>query len=429
MTPWIAFWGLVGIFVGCYQVNMQIQLQQKQLRDTRFASSVELLGNSQESVRIGGIYNLYFLASEYSDEYLNPVCEILCAHMCTKTRDSVYQEEYQDRASNEIQTILDLLFKEKNSQVIFNECVNNLPETFLNGVNLMLNTNTIDTTNITSTTLNKVNFGGAKLSNAFFGMSELNNVSFMYAELNDVRFDKAKLTNVIFSTAKLNSVHFNSAKLNNVFFGKIELVNKIADDAVPKFVVGFADLMTEFRIFQANLIDVDFTGAELTDVDFTGSILENFSYEDIIKPKFTLGLTKYGQVITFNEGQVIKVTFDSGILFATNSSTLNAASKNSLIRFADSLKANPDTNVEIYGYSDSDENNILLSKERANSVKKILEAHGIDSDRIVITYGYGPFLPVADNGTEVGKAQNRRVEIYIVANEKMIREAEAGTLK
>jgi outer membrane protein OmpA-like peptidoglycan-associated protein len=149
------------------------------------------------------------------------------------------------------------------------------------------------------------------------------------------------------------------------------------------------------------------------------------------KQKKELQAIKDAQVESVNDGQAIKVTFDSGILFATGSSTLNAASKSSLTQFANSLKANPDTDVEIYGHTDStgsDKINIPLSKERANSVEKFLETQGITASRLV-TDGYGSSQPVADNSTAAGKQQNRRVEIFILPNAKMIQDAQNGTLK
>ncbi|MDR1763704.1 MAG: OmpA family protein [Dysgonamonadaceae bacterium] len=136
-------------------------------------------------------------------------------------------------------------------------------------------------------------------------------------------------------------------------------------------------------------------------------------------------------VETVNDGQAIKVTFDSGILFATNSSTLNQNSKNALIQFANSLKSNPDTDIEIYGHTDStgsDAINVPLSQNRAASVQNFLVTQGVASTRMA-TQGLGSSQPVADNSTVEGRQQNRRVEVYILPNEKMIQEAQAGTLK
>jgi len=149
------------------------------------------------------------------------------------------------------------------------------------------------------------------------------------------------------------------------------------------------------------------------------------------KQKKELEMIKEAQVEAVNDGQAIKVTFDSGILFAVNSSTLNQNSRSALTQFANSLKANPDTDVLIHGHTDSSGNdniNIPLSKERAGSVHNYLMGQGIISSRMTAE-GFGSSQPVADNSTSAGKALNRRVEIFILPNAKMIKEAEAGTLK
>jgi len=149
------------------------------------------------------------------------------------------------------------------------------------------------------------------------------------------------------------------------------------------------------------------------------------------KQKKELEQIKEAQVETVNDGQAIKVTFESGILFATNSSTLSQVSKTALTQFANSLKANPDTDVQIFGHTDSSGNdkiNIPLSQARAGSVQDYLAMQGIPGSRMT-SAGMGSSQPVADNSTTAGKALNRRVEIYILPNAKMIQEAEAGTLR
>ncbi|GAB6123874.1 SUMF1/EgtB/PvdO family nonheme iron enzyme [Dysgonomonas termitidis] len=125
--------------------------------------------------------------------------------------------------------------------------------------------------------------------------------------------------------------------------------------------------------------------------------------------------TKDEEVI-INDGQAIKVTFESGILFATNSSTLNSASQSVLTSFATSLTKNPDTNVILYGYTDSTENN-KLSIKRAQAVANFLMSKGVGYSRM-ITQGVGSEQPIADNSTAIGRTQNRRVEVYILPNEK-----------
>jgi outer membrane protein OmpA-like peptidoglycan-associated protein len=136
-------------------------------------------------------------------------------------------------------------------------------------------------------------------------------------------------------------------------------------------------------------------------------------------------------VTDINNLQAIKVTFDSGILFETGKSNLNAPSRDALVRFANSLRANPETDVTIYGHTDNTGSRAInekLSDERAESVAKFLIENGINGSRLA-TEGKAYDEPVADNSTPEGRALNRRVEIYITANEAMIQQAEAGTLR
>jgi outer membrane protein OmpA-like peptidoglycan-associated protein len=131
-----------------------------------------------------------------------------------------------------------------------------------------------------------------------------------------------------------------------------------------------------------------------------------------------------------NNLQAVKVTFENGILFATNSSTLSDASKTALSQFASKLSDLPDTDLTIQGHTDNTgtrEVNERISLQRAQAVGNYLRGKSISSSRIT-EQGLAYDVPVADNTTEAGRAQNRRVEIYITANEEMIRKAEAGTL-
>ena len=136
-------------------------------------------------------------------------------------------------------------------------------------------------------------------------------------------------------------------------------------------------------------------------------------------------------VESVNNGEAIKVTFDSGILFATNSSTVSEASKSALRNFATSLNTNPDTNIKVIGHTDNTgkvDYNQTLSEKRAKCVYDYLLNQAVSSNRMVYE-GKGISEPVADNSTVQGRQQNRRVEILILANQKMIQEAQQGTLK
>lgn len=140
---------------------------------------------------------------------------------------------------------------------------------------------------------------------------------------------------------------------------------------------------------------------------------------------------KVETVTDVNNLQAIKVTFDSGILFATGKSSLNTVSQQSLTEFANSLSDNPDTDVTIYGHTDntgSREINEKLSNERAESVAKFVIDKGVNGTRLT-TEGKAYDVPVADNSTVEGRSQNRRVELFITANEEMIHKAEKGKVE
>ena len=127
-----------------------------------------------------------------------------------------------------------------------------------------------------------------------------------------------------------------------------------------------------------------------------------------------------------NNLQAIKVTFENGILFAINSSQLNASSKADLNKLSQNLVQNPETNVQVFGYTDntgSQQLNERLSLQRAESVVNYLVSDGVRSSR-VSAKGFGWNDPVASNATPEGRAQNRRVEIYITAAPEMIQNAQ-----
>jgi outer membrane protein OmpA-like peptidoglycan-associated protein len=136
------------------------------------------------------------------------------------------------------------------------------------------------------------------------------------------------------------------------------------------------------------------------------------------------------EVVDINGLKGLKVTFDAGILFKTGKSDLSASAKTALSQFANSVKNNAQTDILIQGHTDntgSDEVNIPLSEKRAASVNEFIKAQGVNNK--VMVAGLGSTKPVADNTSSAGKTLNRRVEVYISANEEMIKSAEAGTLQ
>lgn len=126
-------------------------------------------------------------------------------------------------------------------------------------------------------------------------------------------------------------------------------------------------------------------------------------------------------------GEGIVVEFSSAVLFGFDQSDLSTDAKVNLDKLVRILNTYPDTNIEVQGHTDSkgtESYNQTLSVKRATSVSDYLVASQIKGERIT-TKGFGETLPEYDNETEEGRAQNRRVEFLITANEKMVSEAAA----
>ena len=120
-------------------------------------------------------------------------------------------------------------------------------------------------------------------------------------------------------------------------------------------------------------------------------------------------------------GEGIAVTFDSGILFAVNSATLQSAGQQNLRDLAVSLEEYEGTEVLVVGHTDStgeEAYNQTLSERRAESARTYLLGAGLEPGR-VRAVGRGELEPIASNDTDAGRQDNRRVEVAIFASEEM----------
>ena len=131
------------------------------------------------------------------------------------------------------------------------------------------------------------------------------------------------------------------------------------------------------------------------------------------------------EVIKAGEGIIVK--FDSGILFDFDKSDLKANAKENIRQLVKTMNENADTDILVVGHTDNvgkASYNQGLSERRAAAVKSYAVAQGLASGRIK-TKGMGAEEPISSNESDAGRAENRRVEIVIVANDKMKAEAKA----
>lgn len=132
-------------------------------------------------------------------------------------------------------------------------------------------------------------------------------------------------------------------------------------------------------------------------------------------------------------GEGIIVTFSEknpdgskmGVYFDFDKSDITANSKRALDKLIQIFNEYPETNLLVEGHTDdkgADSYNLALSERRAMAVGNYLKAHAISPARLTITW-YGETQPKVENSSDANRAENRRVEFAITANDKMKEEA------
>ncbi len=131
------------------------------------------------------------------------------------------------------------------------------------------------------------------------------------------------------------------------------------------------------------------------------------------------------QVERVDEGIVVTFDESSGVYFDTNKYNINTASQETLNKLIGIFKEYPDTNILVVGHTDSvgaEDYNMTLSKNRAYAVTDYLSHNGVSQSRLTTNW-FGETQPLHDNKTAEGRAKNRRVNVAILPNQKMIQDA------
>ena len=120
-------------------------------------------------------------------------------------------------------------------------------------------------------------------------------------------------------------------------------------------------------------------------------------------------------VIEKEEQEILNTAF-SNLEFETNLDVIKISSKPALVELSNTLKKKPDWKLKLSGHTDNvgdNDANMILSKKRAESVKRFLASHGIDKSRLQTEF-FGESEPISDNTTASGRQKNRRVEFKII---------------
>ena len=121
-------------------------------------------------------------------------------------------------------------------------------------------------------------------------------------------------------------------------------------------------------------------------------------------------------VDVIRDGDNLLLRMPAGITFPVNSYAIQPGATSTLDQVAQTLSQYESTYIDVLGHASSDGDagyNQRLSEQRAQSVADYLAMRGVARARMGVK-GYGETMPIASNDTEVGRAQNRRVEIKVI---------------
>jgi uncharacterized protein YjbI with pentapeptide repeats len=311
-TVWIALFGAIGIAFNIHQNHLrttnqdrqlvnqniqlekqaeqiqlqgtQLELQSKSQRDSRFSKGVELLGNANESARTGAAYSLFFLAKDYPKEFAKPVFEILCSHVRSITTTEEYKKRNEDRPSNEIQSIIDLVFRNTEYSQLFYGLKANLMCGYLQGVNLYK-------ANLTEAYLKDINISKASLCETLLKDAYLENANLKSSyiegiDLSNTILANSDLSNVYCSSnANLANANLTNAKLikTNLSGANLSGANLISAD-LSNTIMSLDTDLTKAILISANLSNADLSGANLSEANLSAANLSDaLLYDCILK--------------------------------------------------------------------------------------------------------------------------------------------------
>ena len=230
-------------------------------RQERLKNAIEHLGNRSESVRLGGAYELFHLAQD-TESLRQTVLDILCAHIRRTTRDKKYQEDFPSQPSEEIQSLLTLLFVQEHE--VFIGLRINLRESWLNGAALR------------GARLRGADLRRANLNEAILTDSCLQKVVLTEAYLKEARLGKACLRE-----AQLFMVHMQGAYLQEAC---LQGANIMGGRLTAAYLAGAylqaADL-SHAQMYGATLTSAMTQGANFSWTYLQGAFLDNSNLQGV----------------------------------------------------------------------------------------------------------------------------------------------------
>ena len=195
-------------------------------RQERFKNAIEHLGHPSDSVRLGGAYELFHLAKD-TKELRQTIFDILCAHIRQTTGEKKYREDYPSKPSEEVQSLLTLLFVQDHE--VFKGCHINLQGSWLKGSNLYRAR--LRDADISAVQLQGAGLADAQLQGAFLAGVQLQGARLVGAQLQEALLTKAQLQGARLTNAQLQEAFLEEAQLQGAFLVGVQLQGAILAEA------------------------------------------------------------------------------------------------------------------------------------------------------------------------------------------------------
>lgn len=227
-------------------------------RQERLKNAIEHLGHGNASVRLGGAYELFHLAQDTKD-LRQTVLDILCAHIRRTTRESEYREEHKSIPSEEVQSLLTLLFVQDHK--VFKGLRINLQGSWLNGANL--HGARLEGAILYDVCLQDAHLESARLQDACLRNADLEGAQLERTHLEGAYLDKANLQRAYLHEADLKGACLTMARLQAAFIGDAKLQGaKLARAGLQGALLSQSSLQGAY-LWDAGLQAANLAGAKL----------------------------------------------------------------------------------------------------------------------------------------------------------------------
>ena len=231
-------------------------------RQERFRNAIEHLGHKSDSVRLGGAYELFHLAKD-TEELRQTVLDILCAHIRWTTSKSKYREKHKSKPSEEVQSLLTLLFVQEHK--VFNDCHINLQGSWLNGVNLE----------------------GARLKKAVLTEAHLQEADLSRADMQMAYLIEARLQGAVLGVTNLRGALLREAHLQGAFLPWARLQKALLRRTQLQGATLCETQLQEATLDSAQLQGAHLVEAQLQEADLAGADLRGAQSQIGVYPKFS----------------------------------------------------------------------------------------------------------------------------------------------